>query len=41
MMNPAVDRTKEFSPDEDSCINRRNVGKFLTCFMFLAPVEPD
>jgi len=21
-----------FSPDEDSCINRRNVGKFLTCF---------
>ena len=21
-----------FSPDEDSCINRRNVGKFSTCF---------
>ena len=21
-----------FSPDEDSCINCRNVGKFLTCF---------
>jgi len=25
-------RISFFSPDEDSCINRRNVGKFLTCF---------
>jgi len=31
-----------FSPDEDSCINCRNVGKFFKgVFMFLAPVEPD
>ena len=35
-----VSRHFVFSPDEDSCINYRNVGKFLTCFMFLLPVEP-
>jgi len=36
-----MSRISFFSPDEDSCINCRNVGKFLRVFMFLAPVEPD
>jgi len=27
-------------PDEDICINYRNVGKFLTCFYILPPIEP-